>query len=597
MYVLGLNGFDQARAFFHSRLDRGGVDRYRLLGHDSGAALVNAGRVVAAAEEERFVRVKKTSAFPLQAVRFCLRHAGIALQDVDVLAHGWSFGEEEIRSIFCEALARGMDIDAFRRLVQEYVALYHEVVSTARVAADMEYYLGAEIRPEALRPVPHHIAHLTAAFASSGFEQAAFLVSDGRGEFRSATMGVIGVDSIEVWPDYVVGITDSLGMLYSRVTRYLGFTPNEDEYKVMALAAYGDPSTFRPFFEEMAKLEDHGRYRIRHKQTLGKSLAASEELAEVFGGHGQRGTVQRDLDVAASLQETAERVLMHQLRYLRDRSGIGSVVLTGGVALNCKANGAVVVGSRELFDRVHVSPIASDVGVATGAGIFVSCYEGEARVPLAPIEDVFLGPAYTNEEIAGVLCAPEFRGRIHYERQESITPAVVRELRHGGVVGWFQGRMELGPRALGGRSILGDPRLADMKDRVNAKVKKRESFRPFAPAVLEDQAAKYFQLDGLGTSPYMTFALPVREEFRAKIPAVVHVDGTARVQTVSARQAPRFFELLQAFGEATGMPILLNTSFNVADEPIVCSPVDAVRCFLGTDLDLLAMEDFLVWKR
>jgi carbamoyltransferase len=384
----------------------------------------------------------------------------------------------------------------------------------------------------------------------------------------------------------------SLGALYLILTVYLGFKSLGDEYKVMGLAAYGNAGRFRDVFDALVTLHGDGAYAT----PLLASVTLKDHLIAALGPprKADDGFEQRHADVAAALQDALHRAVLHTLRHARIETQRSKLCMAGGVALNCTLNGAIARSG--LFDAVFVQPAASDEGCSAGAALYAYAQRNAAAPDACTRwEHVCFGPEYGPDEMLAAL--ESVRDAVVWTRERDIAGTVARELAQGNVAGWFQGRMEFGPRALGNRSILGDPRDARMKDIMNEKVKRRESFRPFAPAVLEEDAAEYFDLRGLGASPFMLFAVPVRDDKRAVIPAVTHVDGSARVQTVSRSGNPRFWDLIAAFKEVAGVPVVLNTSYNVKNEPIVCSPADAVRCFLSTNIDCVAIGDFCVRKR
>lgn len=559
-----------------------------FLGHDAAAAILVDGQLVACAAEERFSRCKHSlnlagnTLLPRRAIEYCLRRADVTVRDIDVVAHNCAFDETVIarRAQLLEPFV------AAKRLRAAFRDDLQSMLSREAVQRQFEEMTGTP--PKVLLRVPHHEAHAASAFFASGFDQALVFTLDGTGELESSLLAVGSGSTIaettRTW------LPTSLGALYLAVTVYLGFKSIGDEYKVMGLAAYGDPSRFSGFFSAAVQLEGGGRYstpwlaggklRERMLGELGPARRPGEALER------------RHMDVAAALQEALESAVLHSLRHARDMSGQTRLCMAGGVALNCKLNGAIARSG--LFQEIFVQPAAGDEGTCVGAAIVASNSLGEA-VLRDRWGHVFYGPSYQSEEILDSL--RPYAAELRWTQPEDLSDSVVALLMAGAVVGWFQGRMEFGPRALGARSILADPRRPSAKDQINAKVKHREPFRPFGPAVLREEAGDWFELGGLTESPFMLFALRVRPHRQTAIPAVVHVDGTSRIQTVSRHTNPLFWDLISRFGDKTGVPMLLNTSFNIQGEPIVCSPSDAIRCFRSTGIDVLAIGSFLVHKK
>ena len=564
-----------------------------FFGHDASAALVVDGEVVACAAEERFTRTKHSlnlagnTLLPKNAVAYCLESAGLKLADVDIVAHYCDFQEATIEERF-GLLRPFLAKDQAALLKAAYQQVFQQMLRRESVIAQFSQMQAAA--PKSFLPVRHHEAHAASAFYLSGFGESLILTLDGTGELESSLLAVGSGSAMRELSRVL--LPTSLGTIYLILTVFLGFHSLGDEYKVMGLAAYGEPQRYRSFFDSLILLEDDGRYstpllaRAAFKDLLVRELGEPRRPDAVVEG--------RHADIAAALQEGLQRAVLHTLKHARAATGLDRLCLAGGVALNCSLNGAIARSG--LFRDIFVQPAASDEGGSVGAAL--QAYYRSAG-PFSPRakrwEHVYLGPEYSPEEILQALQRHE--ENLRWLPQEDIAGAVAARLARGQVVGWFQGRMEFGPRALGNRSILGDPRDAAMKDRINAKVKRREPFRPFAPSVLEEEASAYFELSGLTSSPFMLFTLPVRAEQRPLIPAVTHVDGTARIQTVSRQANPLFWELIWKFKQLTGIPLVLNTSFNVRNEPIICCPEDAIRCFLSTDIDCLAMDRYLVEKR
>ena len=447
--------------------------------------------------------------------------------------------------------------------------------------------------------VPHHLAHAASAFYQSGFDEALVMVSDGMGEVDSMTMYAVSGNKFDLLAK--VPSFHSLGVLYSVFTLYFGFDFNMDEYKVMGLAPFGERRKYFAQVMDLVRLKEDGTYAIplfgknttvEERETHAGVLAA---LAERFGPpRAPDGEMtQRFKDLAAAVQSVFQAVQLHVLRHFSLKTGLKDLCMAGGSALNCTNNG--VVRRSRLFHRVFVQPAAGDDGSALGAALYVQ-HHREAQTPSSRIAAPLWGPAYERDEIRDTLAARDDVQAQGYDAFPALAKEAAARLTQGQIIGWFQGRMEFGPRALGSRSILADPRPADMRSRVNMLIKKREGFRPFAPAVAAERASEYFELDAGDeeTFAHMLFVVPVRPQFRDKLPAITHVDGTARVQTVTPATNPRFHEMLTAFGALSGVPMLLNTSFNVKGQPIVCSPTEAIDTFLSAGLDAMVLGDFIV---
>ncbi|HEY0038275.1 MAG TPA: carbamoyltransferase C-terminal domain-containing protein [Longimicrobium sp.] len=564
MLVLGIHSFSPVRDY---------EDMDPLWGnHDAAAVLVEDGRVLAAIEEERLNRVKHSSAFPAQAIRRCLREAGARLEDVDRI--GLDFSEAFVNQYF---LRRALDD-----------ASYPLASGRGQVAGLFQRELGADVA-DRLRFIDHHRAHLWSAFLPSGFPRGLAVSIDGVGDALSGAVATFEGSELRLLREFPV--RKSLGFFYRECIGIIGYT-RFDEYKAMGLAPYGDPARYAATFEQSYRLLADGDYEVARGETLMR-LMASAGLAQQARRKGERFT-QAHCDFAAALQQALERIVLHVLGHFQAATGERSLCLAGGVAHNCSMNGRIAYSG--LFDEVWVQPAAHDAGNALGAALAVLHDEGVKMAP-PPLRHVYLGSGLPDDSAL----EEGLRGwgeLVSFERHDDVAAETARLLADGAVVGWVQGRSEFGPRALGNRSILADPRPAENKDRINAMVKKREGYRPFAPSVRQERAADYFELPGTATEfPFMTFALRVRPEARPLLGAITHVDGTARVQTVSRADNPRYWELLGAFERLTGVPMLLNTSFNNHAEPIVDSVSEAVACFLTTGLDALVVGDYLVRKR
>ncbi|EPH06172.1 hypothetical protein HMPREF1531_00821 [Propionibacterium sp. oral taxon 192 str. F0372] len=589
MIVLGYNGFAKAADVFSRLYGATGIDRNLIYGHDSSAALVVDGELVAAAEEERFNRQKRTSAFPRQAITWCLKHAGLSLNQVDMFAFAWQFADDVIDRMIHEIAddstsTAGSKLSRLARLVETHEKL---LSPDARVRDFMEK-TGFSLPPDRLMLVPHHLCHLMTGHVLHGCEDSAFLISDGRAEWLSSIMGQIVDGQVQIFDDTSVDFRNSLAVLYSIVTRYLGFTPNNDEYKVMGLAAYGDPPHPNPLLGEVLKVRSDGTYTTPF---AAHEVASYYELFDrIFGGQeGARESFSYRVRVAAAAQDLVEQVTHHQVKILQGRASLSNLIFEGGLALNCVNNTRIL--EKSSYKDVHVSFGASDVGVSLGAAFYACNALGE---PVHASTSPYLGPSYQPYEIDQALI--RHASAIEWRHMENVVEETVNLLEKEVIIAWFQGRMEFGPRALGNRSIIANPSFPDIKDTINRKVKHREPFRPFAPIVLETRAPEVFDMGKKVRSPYMTFVVPVRKKYQKAIQGACHVDMTSRVQTVSPKDNPLLAALLQEFNSRTGIPCLINTSFNIAGEPIVCSPDDAILCFLSTELDYLVLSDILVWR-
>jgi carbamoyltransferase len=546
--------------------------------HDSAACLLRDGELVAAVEEERLSRLKHDRRVPWAAARWCLERAKATLRDVDVVAFYEDPVKKASRRIW---MARYPDAspalreDALRRLDPQYLM---------RQFRDGLGYDGV------VELYDHHQSHAASSFLYSGFADAALLTADGVGEWATTTYGAGTNAHIELFEQ--VDFPHSLGLLYSAITAYLGFEVNEGEYKVMGLAPYGAPK-YTDEIRQLIEVQSHGQYRLNLKYfdfLTSAECMYSPSLAELLRHEPRAAGSEIETfhqDVARSLQCVLEEVLLEKVCYLHGRVGSDHLCLAGGVALNCVVNGRLL---REgPFSKLFVQPAAGDSGGALGAAALAHVRHTGRRLERA-LKHVYLGPSFSSDEIATLLFATDLQCLDMRGRVDELLTAVVERLAAGKIIGFFHGRAEFGPRALGARSILADPRCEDMRDRINAMVKMREGFRPFAPAVLEARASQHFDLDH--ASPFMLETCQVRSPL--SLPAITHVDGSARVQTVNAQQSERFAALLERFEQKTGCPILLNTSFNVKGEPIVCTPEDALLCFARSKIDCLVLEDFVI---
>jgi carbamoyltransferase len=539
--------------------------------HESACCLLQDGRVVAAAEEERFSRVKHDPRLPVHAFRFCLEAGEIGIDEVDVLAYYEKPVDKLTRQLWAGAPAGGsadlpwLDPGHPERAIREGLGYEGPIVVC-----------------------DHHASHAASAFFFSGFPEAAVLTVDGVGEWATTTYGLGRGADLERFEE--VELPHSLGLLYSTLTSYLGFEVNDGEYKVMGLAPYGEPRLLDAM-RRLVTSDAEGQFRLdlSYFDFLRGRRMFSDRLCGLLGAPPRpRGgeITQFHRDVARSLQAVLEEILLEKTAWLHRRTGMRSLCMAGGVALNVVANGRIL---REgPFERLYVQPAAGDSGGCLGAAA-LAWTEATDRPP-APLPYVYLGPRWSPSAVADLLAATGLSAADFRDREGDLLEAVVDRLVRGEVIGWFHGAMELGPRALGARSLLADPRDPGMRDRLNRLVKKREAFRPFAPSVLASRAAEHFDLDH--PSPYMLETCAVTSPL--DLPAITHVDGSARPQTVDPVVAPRYTALLEAFHRRTGCPLLVNTSFNVAGEPIVCSPVDALFSLGTSGIDALVLEDFLI---
>jgi len=568
MYVLGVAGL--------------GLDERGTLGHDPAAALLKDGEIVAAAEEERFTRVKHAPGyFPYRAVKFCLDYAGIGIEQVDRIAGYWK-PELVFRNAFLHEgyYAHPVRSAKFYLLWKMYEMKYRNNIRHIAYTLEKDRAAGDALLRK-FTTVEHHLCHAASAYYCSGFKDATIVTMDGMGENVSTLVGEnAGTDVKKIIETYS---PHSLGIFYTLFTEYLGFEPNEAEYKVMGLAPYGKPGV---------KMDDllwtgDGRVYL-DKRLLGKFRFYSDYLAQRFGPvRRENGPLeQRHKDIAYALQERLQKVSLELVKWALEKTGKRNLALAGGVCMNSKMNG--MLWREAGVDDIFIQPAAGDNGTALGAALYLSAQEG-CR-PKKPLEHLYYGPEYSDEQMRKTLDT----AKVKYEKCGDIAGEVAELLAKGKIVGWFQGRMEFAARALGNRSILADPTDASMKDKVNAAIKFREGFRPFCPSMLAEAADEY--LEQPHSSPFMILTFETPEKKQREVPAVVHVDGTMRPQTVEKHVNPKYYRLISEFEKESGVPVVLNTSFNVSGEPIVCAPKDALRTFYVSGLDYLAMGDYLVKK-
>ena len=578
--------------------------------HDSAACLIRDGEIVAAAQEERFTRKKGDANFPFQAIAYCLQAGGISPEELAAVA----FYDKPILK--------------FERILENYLGVAPKGIRSFTMAMPLwlkeKLFTRETIRRELkgyqgpILFAEHHESHAASAFYPSPFAESAVLTMDGVGEWATSSYGIGRGQDLNLLAE--IQYPHSLGMLYSAFTYYTGFKVNSGEYKVMGLAPYGEPKFVDLIFDKLLELKEDGSFKLNMKyfNYLHGLTMTNGAFDKLFGGaprEPESRLTQHDMDLASSIQKVTEEVMLSMARHVHKETGMDNLCLAGGVALNCVANGRIL---REgPFKRIWIQPAAGDAGGALGVALLTyHRYLGADRKDNSgrdQMHGALLGPAFSDEEIEAFLQA---RGAPYrYMDREALTREVAEILSHEKVVGWFQGRMEFGPRALGNRSILGDPRSPKMQALMNVKIKFREGFRPFAPSVLRERVSDYFELNE--DSPYMLLVAPVKRQRqipmlenqqrlwgidklnvpRSDIPAVTHIDYSARIQTVSREDNSLYHELLRAFEARTGCGVLVNTSFNVRGEPIVCTPEDGYRCFMRTNIDYLAMGPFLLDKR
>jgi carbamoyltransferase len=552
--------------------------------HDSSACIVKDGQLIVALEEERFTRQKHTYRFPEEAVARCLQEAGMKASDIDAVAVSvkpeLDWGKR--------ALHIAKHLPRSRTLAKYELKLYYD--KKTAFSAWMARLWPSGRRPE-VHWVPHHASHAAGSFYVSPYESAAILSIDGSGEWATAMLGVGRGNVVETFSTSY--FPHSIGSVYEAVTQFCGFQNSYDEGKTMGLAPLGDPAVYRREVADIIRIDAEGRIEVDTSYfafQYWENRIFSDRFVQTFGTPRPKGKgpfEQRHLDVAAAFQELLEERCLEMARILRAKTKERYLVIAGGVALNSVMNGRLVRESG--FDDLYVMPGAGDNGTAIGAAYVVyNGIKGKARN--FHHADPYVGTSYTHEEITKVIAECKLSAEYH----EDIAAATARELHAGQIVCWFQGRMEIGPRALGSRSILANPTLAHMKDKVNAEVKHREAFRPFAPSAIVEVKEKYF--DMTVEDPFMLKVCNVLPEAQALLPAITHVDGTARLQTVRRESNPLYYDMIAAFGKLSGVPVVLNTSFNIMGEPIVESPLQAIRCFFSTGLDVLVLGNYLIRK-
>lgn len=584
--------------------------------HDSAACLIQDGVLVAAVQEERFTRIKQDASFPKNAISYCLQVGNLKPEDINFVA----FYEkpllklERIFETYLSFAPSGFKnfLDTAPFWIKNKFSLKDNLLS------DMEYFFGSAINwDEKLRFSEHHLSHAASAFFPSPFRKAAILTLDGVGERTTTSLSIGDENRLQIVKE--IDFPNSLGLLYSAFTSYLGFKVNSGEYKMMGLAPYGKPRYVKTISDNLIDIKSDGSFALNMKyfSFATSNRPTNRHFDELFGGFSRAPETdlnQNHMDIAASIQKVLDEIVIRLAKDASKSTGLNKLCLAGGVALNCVSNGNLL--RSEIFDEIWIQPAAGDAGGAIGAAFAVQHLmlnmPRKANEITDSMQGAYLGPEFTEKEVVKSLnlCGAIF----DVVDEDSIIELVAHALKDGSVVGWMNGRMEFGPRSLGNRSILADPRSPSMQKELNLKVKFRESFRPFAPSVMKNKVGEWFELKS--DNPYMLFVANVREEKRldvdpaaaslfginklniqrSVIPAVTHLDFSARVQTVDSDTNLKFYRLLDKFNDLTGCPILVNTSFNVRGEPIVCTPEDAYRCFMGTNIDILAIGNIILYK-
>ena len=586
--------------------------------HDSAAALIKNGEIIAAAQEERFSRKKHDSRFPQNAILFCLKSQNINLNDVKTIIYYEKplLTFERLLETYLGVAPRGARsfVAAMQVWLKEKLFLKTELKSNLK-KLNSSLNEGSLDLPELLFS-EHHLSHAAAAFYPSPFEESVILCMDGVGEWAT-TSAWIGKGK-DIKPIWEISFPHSLGLLYSAFTYYCGFKVNSGEYKLMGLAPYGKPKYVDKIKENLIDIKEDGTFRldISYFKFHRGFRMTGRKFHKLFGVRPRKGETeltQFHMDLASSIQLVTEEIVLKLAKSLRKETNIKNLCLAGGVALNCVANGKLL--KEKIFENIWIQPASGDAGSALGAAL-VAWHQHYSKERIVNKNDsmkgTFLGPEFSNEEIIKYLYQINAHFRTYNDNDLFI--CLAEELDKGHVIGWFNGPMEFGPRALGGRSIIGDPRNLNMQSVMNLKIKYRESFRPFAPSVLEEEVSNQFEMET--KSPYMLLVAPIKEELckkmtkeqdnlfgieklnipRSSIPAITHVDYSARVQTVNSEINPRYYKLIDAFKRKTGCPTIVNTSFNVRGEPIVCTPQDAYRCFMRTEMDVLVLQNQILFK-
>jgi len=543
--------------------------------HDSSCAIVIDGELKFAISEERLTRKKHDSSFPINSIKKGLEFTNLKPEDIDFVCISWS---NPLKQLIFDFKLLFKNKFSFKGLLYTSYSNFYKLWIKGGFKRYEDYFGKSKFLF-----CDHHLAHAISAYSYSPFNEAVIVVIDGRGAYEATSIWYAKDGKIE--PVEIINFPNSIGLFYAKFTKYLGFKPLSDEWKVMGLAPYGEDGISLKEFIENECIP----YKVKWKRLLRKGLYDVSGIEEIFGPQRKEDEEisQKHKDIAFACQRETEKAILNIVKYAIEKTKCKNLCLAGGVILNCKANG--IVANSGIVDDIFIQPAASDEGAALGAALYPYLIF-EKRLPKFLMENLYLGPSYKEEEIEKILknC------KLKYERLINPSKVVAELIYDGKIIGIFQGRMEFGPRALGNRSILADPRHSSMKDKVNNSVKYREWWRPFAPTILEDKYFEFFDTKFL--SPFMILSFPVKKEMREKIPATVHVDGTARPQSLNKKINPFYYEIISEFYKKTGVPALLNTSFNLKNEPIVCSPLDAIRTFYTSGLDYLILENFLVSK-
>ena len=588
--------------------------------HDSAVAIIKNGDIVVAVQEERFSRKKNDSRFPINAIRYSLKSQKIDLRDIEMIVYYEKplLTFERLLETYLAVAPRGLRsfIAAMQVWLKEKLFLKSELNRKFKS-------LQKELVPNTKPNIPkflfseHHLSHAAAAFYPSPFDESVILCMDGVGEWATTSTWIGKKNGID--PLWEISFPHSLGLLYSAFTYYCGFKVNSGEYKLMGLAPYGEPKYTKLIKDKLIDIKEDGTFRLDisyFKYHRGFRMT-SNKFHKLFGRLPRKGETelsQFHMDMASSIQAVTEEVILKLARSLREETGIKNLCLAGGVALNCVANGVLL--RENIFDNIWIQPASGDAGSSLGGALigWYQYYKEKRTVnPNDSMKGTYLGPKFENDEVIKYL--KKINAPFHTHNDPDLFNQIAEELDKGHIIGWFNGPMEFGPRSLGARSIIGDPRNKMMQSIMNLKIKYRESFRPFAPSVLEEDVSNQFEISV--KSPYMLFVAPVKEELckkmtdeqeklfgieklniqRSSLPAITHIDYSARVQTVSSTTNPRYYELINTFKRKTGCPTIVNTSFNVRGEPIVCTPQDAYRCFMRTEMDILVLQNQVLYKR
>lgn len=583
MNILGYSGLHGAINFRKSFYSDFTEQEYRMCqGLDSAACIMVDNHLIAAVEEERFNGEKYTCNFPINAVNYCLQKAGLTLSDLDYICHGFNY--QPYHSLF---------------LTTQDSRIYYQQVLDNHLQIDLwRSHFPDPFISDKFVSVDHHLAHAATAYYPSQFDSALVLIADGIGEMHSLSLFSAENGKINLLKNY--NLFSSLGVLYSQITAHLGFYINSDEYKVMGLAPYGDKKRYQQLFNEIIEYRDQGhifikKFKLNTTETDRQTGRGFRKwLSEnCFSPRTPESAItQEHKDLAAALQNTLEEALLHILSFWQKKTSLEKLCMAGGVALNCTANGNLL--RKALFKDIYIQPAANDAGTAIGAAMIQAHQKGKGIFCISPFDLPYFGPDFHEDDYKKAI--EKFTGQITYKEfsLSDVIKEAAKWITNRKIIAWVQDRMEFGPRALGNRSILADPTDPSMRDRINLLIKQRESFRPFAPSVKFETAHHYFDIPREREFPHMLYTVPVKDEYKSILPAITHVDGTARIQTVNRRYAEKYWLLLDAVEQLSGIPLVLNTSFNMRGQPIVCTPEEAIRTLISAKLDALFMGNFLI---